>query len=68
VNLSRQVHPFARAGHLDVGEKQPHIVASFQQFQRGDGVRGIDDAKTIFLKRTDGVQAQKRIVFDYEDC
>jgi hypothetical protein len=38
VNLSREIHTVARAGHLNVGEKQPHVVAGFQQFQRGVGV------------------------------
>jgi hypothetical protein len=36
---------------LNVGEKQPHVVAGFQQFQRGVGVRGFDNAKTIFLEQ-----------------
>ena len=67
VNLSRQVHTVARAGHLNVGEKQPHVVAGFQQLQRGVGVLGFDDAKTMVLKQTGSVQAQKLIVFDYED-
>jgi hypothetical protein len=51
---------------LNVGEKQPHVVAGFQQYQRGVGVRGFDNAKTIFLERPRSVEAQKRIVFDYE--
>jgi hypothetical protein len=58
VNLSREVHTVARAGHLNVGEKQPHIVAGFQQFQRGVRVRGFDDAKTIFLEQT-GVYSRR---------
>jgi hypothetical protein len=67
VNLSRKVHSVARARHLNVGKKQPHIVASFQQFQRGIGIRGFQDAKTIFFKKIARVHAQKRFVFDYED-
>jgi hypothetical protein len=55
VNLSRKVHAVARAGHLNIGEKQPHVVTGFQQFQRGVGVRGFDDVKTIFLEQTDSV-------------
>jgi hypothetical protein len=67
VNLSREVHPVARARHLNVGEKQPHVVAGFQQFQSGVGVLGFDDAKAVIFKQTSSVQAQKLIVFDYED-
>jgi hypothetical protein len=36
---------------LNVCEKQPHVVAGFQQFQCGVGVRGFDNAKTIFLEQ-----------------
>ena len=36
---------------MNVGEKQPHVVAGFQQFQHGVGVRGFDNAKTIFLEQ-----------------
>jgi hypothetical protein len=49
---------------LDVGEKQPHVVASFQQFQRGVGVRGFDDAKAVVFKQTGSVHAHKRVIFN----
>ena len=52
---------------MNVGEKQPYVVAGFQQFQRGVGALGFDDAKAVFFKRVGSDHAQKRIVFNYED-
>jgi hypothetical protein len=45
VDLSRKVRPVARARHPNVGEKQPHVVAGFQQFQSGVSVLGFDKLK-----------------------
>jgi hypothetical protein len=39
----------------------------FQQFQRSVGVLGFHDAKTMFFKQIGSMQAQKLIVFDYEN-
>jgi hypothetical protein len=36
---------------MNVGEKQPHVVAGFQQFQRCVGVRGFDDANPFSSNR-----------------
>ena len=57
----------ARAGHLNIGKKQPHVVPGFEQFQRGVCVRGFDDAKAVFFKRIGSDHAQKRLVFNYEN-
>jgi hypothetical protein len=66
VNLSREVHSVARARHLNVGKKQPHVVAGFERFQRGVGVRGFDDLKPVLLEQASRVHAQTRVVFDHE--
>ncbi len=68
VNLSREVHPVARARHPNVGEKQPHVVAGFQQFQSGVSVLGFDNVKAVVFKHNGSVQANKRFVFNYENC
>src|SRR5277367_5233534 len=67
VNQPCEFDAIDAAGHLYVGEQQPHIRPPFQRSQRVFSVCSFNNGVTVVLQEVGRVQAQQLFVFDDED-
>src|SRR5271167_3473842 len=67
VNQPGELHSVDGAGHLYIGEQQPHIRPPFQRSQHVFSVRSFNDGVTVVLQEVGRVQAQQLLVVDDED-
>lgn len=68
VDFARQAHAVQSTGHLDVGEKQPHLAMGFERLERAGGVAGLDDIKSMLFKEPGCIEPHKLLIIHHQGC